>query len=167
MIMGFRTPITDLLEQNGIFYRLLPHAEPVFTVLAAAAQRGVLKEEMVKAILLREKTGEKRYVMACVLGHRRLDPQAVRRALPADWRRLTFARGDEITAVTGFIQGAVAPICLPANLPVVFDNEIAQCRQVNISSGNPLAGLELDPADLQILAGARFASIIKIKEEAS
>ena len=78
----------------------------------AAAQRGVVMEEMVKSILLRE-TGTDRYVMACVLGEDRLDAQAVRPFLPTPYRRLTFATGEEITAVTGYTKGAIAPLCLP------------------------------------------------------
>jgi hypothetical protein len=36
------TKITRFLDSNGIHYRLLPHAEPVFTIEAAAARRGVV-----------------------------------------------------------------------------------------------------------------------------
>ena len=156
----FRTRIIDLLDANQIAYRLLPHTEPVFTVETASAQRGVIREEMVKSILLREKKGQ-RYVMACVTGDARLDPKAVRAQLPeADrWKRLTFATADEILDVAGYIQGAVAPLCLPADIPVVFDESIARCQKVNISSGDPMAGLELDPFDLIRLAGARLAPI--------
>ncbi len=156
------TRITDLLDQKNISYRLLPHSEPVFTVAAAAAQRGVVAEEMVKSILLREKTGEKRYVMACVLGHEQLDPKAVRAVLDdVAWRRLTFASAEEIETVTGYTQGAVAPLCLPEDIPVIFDAAVAACHQVNISSGDPLAGLELNPQDLIRLAGADLAPISK------
>jgi Cys-tRNA(Pro)/Cys-tRNA(Cys) deacylase len=155
-----RTQITDLLDAQNIPYRLLPHSEPVFTVEAAAAQRGVDALEMVKSILLREKSGMKRYVMACVLGQERLDPKAVRRFLgEEEWRRLTFASAAEITAVTGFVQGAVAPLCLPEELRVIFDETIVTCRKVNISSGDPMAGLELDPHDLLRLANADLAKI--------
>ncbi|MBX7236365.1 MAG: YbaK/EbsC family protein [Caldilineales bacterium] len=156
---AFKTKIIDLLDANGVVYKLLPHSEPVFTVEAAARQRGVVKEEMVKSILLREKSAERRYVMACVLGHERLDPQAVRAALPGEWKRLTFASAEEILAVTGYVQGAVAPLCLPPQVPVVFDHSIAACQNVNISSGDPVAGLELKPGDLIRLAGARLAAI--------
>lgn len=110
-----KTKITELLDAHQIAYRVLPHSEPVFTVEAAAAQRGVVKAEMVKSILLREKKGQ-RYVMACVTGEDRLDPQAVRGHL-AGWKRLTFANSGQITAVTGYIQGAVAPLCLPDEVP--------------------------------------------------
>lgn len=154
------TKITQLLDASHTPYRVLPHAEPVFTVETAAAQRGVVLEEMVKSILLRDK--ERRYVMACVRGPDRLDPQAVRAYLPAEWKRLTFASAAEIRSVTGYVQGAVAPLCLPAAVPVIFDEAIAACAKVNISSGDPLAGLELASADLARLAGARYGQIAKV-----
>ncbi len=153
------TPVTRLLAEKEIPYRLLPHDEPVFTVATAAAQRGVNAEEMVKSILLRDK--DHRYVMACVTGPSRLDPKAVRSFLGEGWKRLTFASAAEIEAVTGYVQGAVNPLCLPAGVPVIFDRAIAHLNKVNISSGDPMAGLELDPQDLIRLSGARLANIRK------
>ncbi len=153
----FQTRITNLLDANHIPYKLLPHSEPVFTVEAAAAQRGVVKEEMVKSILLRDREG--RYVMACVTGEAKLDPKAVRACLSDEWKRLSFASAEEIQQITGSVQGAVAPLCLPEGVPVFFDEAILRCPKVSISSGDPLAGLELDPRDLQHLAGAKLASI--------
>jgi Ala-tRNA(Pro) deacylase len=152
------TKITALLDTHHIPYRVLPHTEPVFTVEAAAAQRGVVKDEMVKSILLRERKGG-RYVMACVTGDARLDPQAVRAYLPADWKRLTFASAEEIQALTGYVQGAVAPLCLPDGVPVIFDEAIARCTRVSISSGDPMAGLELEAQDLISLAQAQIGQI--------
>jgi prolyl-tRNA editing enzyme YbaK/EbsC (Cys-tRNA(Pro) deacylase) len=152
-----KTKITDLLDARNIPYRVLPHTEPVFTVEAAAAQRGVIKEEMVKAILLRDKN--RRYVMACTTGDSRLNPKAVREQLPPEWKRLSFASAEEIKTVTGYVQGAVAPLCLPADIPVIFDNAIASCAKVNISSGDPMAGLELDTQDLINAAQARLGPI--------
>ena len=154
------TKVTRLLAQQGIAYVLLPHSEPVFTVAAAAAQRGVVAEEMVKSILLRESRSN-RYVMACILGPDRLDHRKVRQALGEGWSRLTFAGDDEILTVTGYPRGAVNPLCLPDAVPVIFDTAIAHCRRVNISTGDPLAGLELDPGDLIRLAQARLAPIVE------
>lgn len=153
------TKITRLLDAEDIPYTLLKHSEPVFTVETAAAQRGVIMEEMVKSILLREKSGQRRYVMACVLGAIRLDYKAVRTHLGGDWKRLTFARGEEIENVTGYVMGAVAPLGLPDDVPVVFDAAIIKCANVNISSGDPMAGIEMVPRDLVRLAGAQLASI--------
>jgi Cys-tRNA(Pro) deacylase len=156
------TRITAFLDEQGVDYRLLPHSEQVFTVEAAAAQRGVQQEEMVKSILLRDK--KRRYVMACVTGIDQLDPKAVRDYLPEEWKRLSFASQDEIKDVTGYVQGAVAPLCLPEDVPVVFDETIGGLKQVNISSGDPMAGLELRPQDLIRLAKATLAPIAKVPD---
>ena len=156
-----KTKITDILDAHKITYRVLRHSEPVFTVETAARQRGVVKEEMVKAILLRDKDG--RYVMACVTGDARLDPKAVRAHLPKGWKRLHFATAEEILAVTGCVQGAVTPLGLPDDVPVVFDKAIAHCEKVSISSGDPMAGLELDPKDLMRVAGAQLAPIAEVE----
>lgn len=153
------TQITKLLDAECVAYRVLPHGEPVFTVEAAAEQRGVPEDEMIKSILLRDKAGN--YVMACVTGGARLDPKAVRAHLPQPWKRLSFATAEEIEEVTGCVQGAVAPLGLPNNVPLVFDVGIAHCEKVNISSEDPMAGLELDPQDLIRISGAMMAPITK------
>ena len=152
-----RTKIIDLLDTHKIAYRLLRHSEPVFTVEEAAAQRGVSKDEMVKSILLRDK--DEHYVMACVLGYSRVNPKAVRSYVPKEWRRLSFATAEEILYVTGCVQGAVAPLGLPAGVVVIFDEAITQCQKVNISSGDPAAGLELNTQDLIKVASAQIAAI--------
>ena len=157
----FRTRITDLLDAHGIPYRLLPHQEAVFTVEAAARQRGVVPEEMVKSILLRETGQSGRYVMACVPGASRVNPRAVQIALGEDWRRLHFAGAEEIRIVTGCVQGAVAPLGLPEDVPVIFDAAVGRLARCNISSGDPLCGLELSAADLIRLAQGRVAAIIE------
>jgi prolyl-tRNA editing enzyme YbaK/EbsC (Cys-tRNA(Pro) deacylase) len=164
---NLETKITHLLDAAGVAYRRLPHTKPVFTVEEAAAQRGVVLEEMVKSILLQEKSQPRRYVMACLVGSDRLDPQAVRDYLArsGEWKRLTFASADEIKAVTGYTQGAVAPLGLPAAIPVIFDEAIARCEKVNISSGHLELGLELAQADLTRLAGAQFAPITALRSD--
>ncbi len=154
------TRVIRLLKAQGVSYRLLPHDEPVYTVEAAARQRGVKQEEMVKSILLRDK--DRHYVLACVTGEARLDTKAVRNYLPDGWKRLTFATAREIGEITGFEMGAVAPLGLATEIPVIFDEAISQLAQVNISSGDPLAGVELDPADLIRLAQAKLAPIARL-----
>jgi prolyl-tRNA editing enzyme YbaK/EbsC (Cys-tRNA(Pro) deacylase) len=97
--------------------------------------------------------------MACVPGAERVAPKAVQAVLGEAWRRLHFASADEIQAVTGCVQGAVAPIGLPDDLPVIFDEAIGRLTRCNISSGDPLCGLELGAADLVRVAGGRLAAI--------
>jgi prolyl-tRNA editing enzyme YbaK/EbsC (Cys-tRNA(Pro) deacylase) len=156
-----QTRVTNHLDAQGIAYRVLPHTEPVYTVEGAAAQRGVVLEEMVKSILLRERKHH-RFVMACVAGDSRLDPQAVRKYLPGNWKRLSFASAEEIHKSTGYTKGAIAPVGLPAEIPVVFDEGLARCNKVNISSGDHMAGLELDTQDLLRITGAIIAPIAEM-----
>lgn len=152
-----RTRITDILDAHSIAYRWLRHGEAVFTVEAAARQRGVVMEEMVKSILLCDR--EANYVMACVPGAARVDPKAVQACLGEGWRRLHFASAEEILAVTGCVQGAVSPIGLPDSVPVIVDEAIGRLARCNISSGDPMAGLELAAADLIRVARGRLARI--------
>lgn len=154
-----RTRVTELLDRAGIAYRLLPHREAVFTVEAAARERGVPAEWLVKCILLTDGAG--RYVLAAVAGTARLDPQAVRAHLPPGGKRLHFASAAEICAITGYEQGAVAPLGLPADLPLILDEAIARLERVSISSGDPLAGLERTARDLVRLSGAMLAPIAR------
>lgn len=146
---------------HNIAYRVLPHSEPVYTVEAAARQRGVVKEAVVKSILLRGRDG--RYVMACVTGDARVDSKAVRALLPEEWKRLRFATAEEIRALTGCAQGAVTPLGLPPGVPVIFDESIASHERVTISSGDVMAGLELLSKDLIAVAGARLARIAEAR----
>lgn len=150
--------ILNLLHDQRIHYQLVEYSEPLYTIEAVAAQQGIVRERLVKALLLREKKGQ-RYVMACVIGDARLNPQAVREQFLPDWRRLTFASTEEIQAITGYVRGAVSPLCLPETLPVVFDVAIVQKSQVNIGSGDPAVGVELATQDLLRLTRPRLAPI--------
>jgi Cys-tRNA(Pro)/Cys-tRNA(Cys) deacylase len=154
------TKVTDLLDSYNIPYRLKYHTEPALTV-EALVEQGWASEEMVKAILLREQSQPRRYVLACVLGHTQLDPKAVRACLAGDWKRLTFAAAEEIFTTTGYLQGAVTPLGLPAGMPVIFDQAIVNCPKVNISSGDPSLGLELKTQDLIHLCRAQLAPIAR------
>ncbi|MBE2225120.1 MAG: YbaK/EbsC family protein [Anaerolineae bacterium] len=160
MITEIAQRILNILEEKQIPHKILPHDEPVFTIETAARQRDVVAETMVKSILLRESRHQApRYVMGCVPGHLQVHPQAVRAALPSEWRRLTFASKEEITAVTTYIMGAVSPLCLPPEVPVIFDEAFTQLTAVSISSGDPGFGIELAASDLIRLVNPLIAPI--------
>jgi Cys-tRNA(Pro)/Cys-tRNA(Cys) deacylase len=155
------TPVTRALEAAAVPYRVLLQRAPALTVESAASARGVAPREMVKSLLLREKKGAGRFVLACLPGDRQLDLKAVRASLGEGWRRLCFASDAELFEQTGLRRGAVAPVALRTDLPILFDPSIATRALVNISSGDPSAGVELDARALITLTGARLAPIIK------
>ena len=85
----------------------------------------------------------------------------MRSYLSKEWKRIRFATEEELLSVTGFVQGAVVPIGIPGNIPVIFDVAIENLEKVNISSGNPMAGIELFAKDLIRLINPKFANIAK------
>ncbi len=151
------TRITRILEAAEVPFRVLPHTCEVFTVADAAAERGVDPAAMVKSILLVDEKG--RLVMACLPGTARLDYRRVQELMGPGWRRLHFVGAEKVEAVTGCRVGAVTPLGLPDGIPILIDETLVALERVNISSGDPMAGLELDPADLLRLSGARVVDL--------
>lgn len=152
---AYASPVMRALDAARVPFRMLPHKRVAKTVALAAAERQVAVDEMVKCILLRDKAGH--FVLAALPGDAEL-----RRAARARLRRrlrapvLRVAAGNH-RGLLGFLLGSVAPLPLARPIPVVVDNAVrtlaAAGRQVNISSGDPLLGLELAAADLIALLG--------------
>lgn len=148
----FHSPVMRILDASHVEFRMLPHKRVAKTVRMAAAERRVPAEEMVKCILLKDKRGK--FVLACLTGEADLDVQRVREHVPG-YARLSFASSEEITAITGYELGSVAPFSLHAAIPVVLDEAVGRCERVNISSGDPRLGLELARTELMRCLGDR------------
>lgn len=155
--MTIKTKVTELLDSKGIKYKLLPHDKEVFTCEDAAKARGGNIDEMIKCIMLVDKSGK--YVLACIFATGKVDLTKVKEI--AGTRRLSFATKDQIQEVLGFVMGAVPPFVFDADVIVVFDNEITRKEKVNISSGDPKCGLELSPKDLFVLVKPKIGKISK------
>ena len=151
------TRITRILKAADVPFRVLPHSREAFTVEDAARERGVDPATMAKSILLVDEKA--RAVMACLPGDARVDYRRIQKLLGRGWRRLHFAGAERVEAVTGCRIGTVTPLGLPEEIPVLIDETLVALERVNISSGDPLAGLELDPGDPVRLSGARVAAL--------
>ncbi|MDX1304109.1 YbaK/EbsC family protein [Photobacterium sp.] len=151
------TSVIDYLEKEGVDYRLLPHTKPAKTIADAAQERGVAPEQMVKSILLRDMSGF--HVLACVPGPSQVDPTKVRAMFGC--RRMTCADATDVEKVTGLVIGTVAPVGLKHPLPLIFDHAIKKHHKVNISSGDRMAGVELETEDLLMLCDPMFADICR------
>ncbi len=151
------TKITQLLVSKGIEYRLLPHEKPVFTCEDAAMERHVPLDEMIKCILLVDK--KKKYFLTCMTAEKMVDTQKVRDIVNSS--RLSFASEQEIEEILDYKMGAIPPLLLRTEVPIIFDNAIMKKDKVNISSGDPKAGLELNPRNLIPLIKPRFGNITK------
>jgi len=151
------TSVIKYLEKEGVDYRLLPHTKPAKTIEDAAKERGVAPEQMVKSILLRDMSVF--HVLACVPGPAQVDPTKVRAMFGC--RRMTCADATDVEKVTGLVIGTVAPVGLKHPLPLIFDHAIKKHLKVNISSGDRMAGVELETEDLLMICDPMFADICR------
>jgi prolyl-tRNA editing enzyme YbaK/EbsC (Cys-tRNA(Pro) deacylase) len=97
--------------------------------------------------------------LACATGEAKLNIQSIRNYFKS-YSRLSFASSEEIDIVLGYQQGSIAPFNLKNNIPIILDDKIKNNTNVNISSGEPTLGLELNLGDfLSCLQNHTFGSI--------
>ena len=154
---SINTAVIKLLNKRKIKYRLLLHKNPAYTVESAARERGVDKSILIKSILLVNSVNE--YIMVCMRGNTELNSKALRKVLPSGWRRFRFATEREILEVTGYEIGAVNPVGISDDICIYFDVKIKGLEKVTISSGDPMAGIEMLSIDLINLVKPEFVEI--------
>ncbi len=130
---------------------------------------------MVKCILLVDK--DSKFVLACLPGDAQLDTKKVQTLVGS--RRLSFATKEQIKEALGYEIGAISPLPPPEKIPaefswprksqgdflwkpnllVVWDLKLQQKFKVNISSGNPSLGLELNRKELVNLINPKVGDI--------
>lgn len=157
MTNSLDTTITRYLNAQRVSFRVLPHQSPATTIEDAAKQRGILPEQMVKCILLRDMGNL--YALACVPGDRLADPRRVRSLLGC--RRMTCVDKSDIEKLTGYQVGTVTPLLLPTKMSIIFDHRLMQQSEVTISSGSLLAGIALQIDDLFNLCDPVLADICR------
>ncbi|MFH1332270.1 MAG: YbaK/EbsC family protein [archaeon] len=151
---SFSNKVTQFLDSRGVRYRLVIHSKPVFTVEEAAKERGIIKNEMVKSIVVSD---GKDCFLACVPGDKRLDLDKLRNYLRSG--RLSLLRAPDVLKVTGYEVGAVTPLLLKNPLRIVFDLDLRSKMNLSVSTGSHNAGLILSSSDLIGLVNPEFAMI--------
>jgi len=153
------TVVTYYLDELNISYKIKHHAKPVFTSEDAARERGVRLSQIVKTILLSNKDGET--VVAVLPGHKRLDLKKLKKL--SKNKNLQFMDRESIEREIGFEVGAVAPVGnIFKGLAIFVDPSTFDEEFVDISSGDPKAGVELARDDLKELL--EYATVAEITE---
>ncbi len=143
-----KTVITEKLEALKLNYTVKPHSQPVYTSEAAARERGVRLSQIVKTMLLMDR--DERMVVAVLPGDKKLDLKKIKKHMGV--KDLRFLDRKTIEQRLGLVAGAIAPIAeLFGNIPVLVDPAVFQEDRLDISSGDPRAGLELTRENLRIL----------------
>ena len=154
-----KTYITDYLDSRNVSYHIKLHKRPVFTSEDAARERGVRLSQIVKTMLLKDKEGCT--LVAVLPGHKRLDLKKLRKI--SGQKSLDFMDRKAIEKQFGVVVGALAPFGPPVEgVPVFIDNLVFKESAVDISSGDPTAGIELMRDDFRrLLKHATVAEITK------
>jgi len=157
-MVSFKTRLTDFLDDQEIPYRVKYHSKPVFTSEEAAIERGVRLSQIVKTMLLADGND---ILVAVLPSHKRLDVKKLKKL--SGHKNLQFMDKESIERRTGLIVGAVAPIGSGVEgIPLFVDPSVFDEEFLDISSGDPSAGLELHRDDLRnLLKEATVVEIVK------
>jgi prolyl-tRNA editing enzyme YbaK/EbsC (Cys-tRNA(Pro) deacylase) len=121
----------------------------------------VTAAESANCVILEAKRGDRTWYAAClVLATTRADVNGiVRRELDA--KKLSFAPMDRAVTLTGMEFGGITPLGLPADWPILVDEQVAAAPHVIIGSGVRGSKL-LVPGELfRTLPGASVLAITK------
>jgi Cys-tRNA(Pro) deacylase len=154
MTATIHSPVTDLLEREGIVYDVIeiPLSEdkkPVRNLEELLSGRGLAPQSVVRSVLF--KTTSEKFVLLAVAGGGRADWGVLRKHL--DERKCRMAEFSEVAEATGYVVGAVPPIALPESVRILVDNSVKDYETVVIGSGVLGFALSLKGADLLRLFG--------------
>lgn len=142
--------VAAFLRDSGAEARLEEFAVETPTAPEAAAAAGCGLDRIVKSLLV---TCDEKPVLALVPGDRKGDLRKIAQAVGAQSARV--ARPDEVTAVTGFEPGAVAPFPLPGVETVVMERTLLRHTLVWAGGGSSRHLVGLSPGELARLTRAR------------
>ena len=145
--------IREFLDNCGYPYEIWP-CDPALADTAAFCEHyGVSLANSANAILVRSKTGERKFVLCVLLATDRLNSNhTVRKKMGA--RKVSFASADETRELTGMEIGGVTPLALPGELPIWIDAAVMECDYVVLGGGNRQTKIKLDPRALLLQASA-------------
>jgi len=150
--------IQSFLEASGLPFEVWPCDPELADTAVFCEHYGVALENSANAILVRSKTGDRKFVVCVLLATDRLNTNhTVRKKMGA--RKVSFASADETREMTGMEIGGVTPLALPEDLPIWIDDAVMRCEYVMLGGGNRDCKIKLDPqallrqSNIEVVAG--------------
>lgn len=154
------TTVTTFLSERSIPYKLKAHSAPVFTSEDAARERNVRLSQIVKCMVgIDSKEGI--HVML-IPGDRILKLKRVRSI--AGGIKIDLIDAEILQRKFEVIVGAMSPTQFVGRARFYIDNTVFNEEEVDISSGDPSAGVELKSTDLAQALDAMRCDIISTSE---
>lgn len=151
-----KTTVTDFLDEYGVEYTVKTHLRPALTCELAAEERGVRVGQIVKCMV--GETDEGQLVVMLIPGDRTLKSSKAKKFLKAS--ALQLVDPARLAADMGLTVGAISPVQLLGKSLVLMDPSVLDEEIVDISSGDPLAGVELRSADLRDVLEAEMVEMV-------
>jgi Cys-tRNA(Pro)/Cys-tRNA(Cys) deacylase len=151
------TPATVVLERAGVPFTMHPYhhdsSAPSFGLEAARAL-GVVPTRVFKTLLAEV---DDELVVAVVPVSGSLDLKSLARA--ASGKRAVMAATSQAERATGYVVGGISPFGQRRRLPTIVDESAYGFPTVFVSAGRRGLDVEITPADLIRLTGAKTATI--------
>lgn len=149
------TLLDRLIARGEIHARMIEPGVPTPTVADAAAAIGVDPRQIIKSLLFTD--GRDEVVLAVLSGSSRVD--RLRLADVAGLSRVKMAPAELVLARTGYPAGGTPPVGHIEALPVIVDEQVADLPVVFGGGGRVDSLLEIRPAEILRVTGARVADI--------
>lgn len=150
------TPVAAAAKSLNAARIAVAEIDPTLSDTAAfCAQYQVALHDAANCVILEAKRGDMSWYAACVvLGSTRADVNGlVRKTLDA--RRVSFAPMDAAVSLTGMEYGAITPIGLPPEWPILIDKAVADAPAVVIGSGLRRSKIVVPGSVFSTLPGAQ------------
>jgi prolyl-tRNA editing enzyme YbaK/EbsC (Cys-tRNA(Pro) deacylase) len=151
------------LEQHGIDATFIAPGVPMPTVPLAARAAGVAEDHIMKTLLF--VGGTREFVIAIANGTRRIDRDRLARA--SGIQKPRPANPTDVIAVTGYPAGGVAPLGLPAAIPVIVDVATAALTFAYGGGGQEHLLLRVQVSDVIRCNNALVADVAERPEHAA
>lgn len=157
------TPATVALRQLGVEFRVheFAHDRNADSFgLEAAAALGVAADRVFKTLVVQtDRPKDNGLVVAVVPVDRQLDLKALARETGC--KRAVLADPALAQRTTGYVVGGISPIGQKRSLLTVVDASAAGHVTILVSGGRRGLDVDLAPADLVRVTGARVAAIVR------
>ena len=154
-----KTNVMRLLDQAKVAYtpHYYDHQDGAIDGIAVAQKLRQPLEQVFKTLVTR---GSSRnfYVFVIPVAEE-LDLKAAEKACGE--KSIEMIHVKEINAITGYIRGGCSPIGMKKLFPTFLDESAEAQPTVMVSAGKIGTQVELSPADLLRLVGAKLASLTK------
>jgi prolyl-tRNA editing enzyme YbaK/EbsC (Cys-tRNA(Pro) deacylase) len=150
------TVVTRFLSERGIPYKLKCHPLPAFNCEDAARERGVRVSQIVKCMVGKDIEGNLHVML--IPGDRILKLKKVRSL--AGGIKIDLVCRETLAEDFDVVVGAISPTQFFGLASFYIDNSVFLEHDVDISSGDLTAGVELNAVHLEEVLGAMRCDIV-------